>query len=109
MCAIDYETPLVYYEKDRQSRKEHNCSECQRTIKKKELYRYTFGVWDNQVSTFKTCNNCLIPQEWLRKECGGFLHGNLQDEILEHAHEYKKIFLYRWLIGIKTQWTASQK
>ncbi len=104
MCAVDYDVADVYYQKDRKSRKEHTCTECHRTIKKGEMYRYTFGVWERQVSTFRTCSNCLLPQEWLQKECGGFLHGGLEEEIEEHAVEYKKMFLYRWLIGIRRKW-----
>jgi hypothetical protein len=104
MCSIDYDVASVYSETDRIARKEHICCECSRIIEKKEKYRHVFGVWVGKVSIFKTCSNCLKPQEWLKKECGGFLHGNLEDEIFEHASEYRKIFLYRWLIGIRKKW-----
>lgn len=104
MCAVDYDVADVYHEENRKSRKEHICSECQRIIKKGENYRYTFGVWEKQVSTFRTCSNCLVPQDWLREECGGFLLGALAEEIEEHAIEYRKMFLYRWLIGIRRKW-----
>lgn len=104
MCSLDYEIASVYCENYRKSRKQHVCSECGRTIEKSEKYKHVFGVWENKVSVFKTCLYCLEPQDWLRKECGGFLHGNLEDEILEHASEYRKMFLYRWLIGIRKKW-----
>ena len=104
MCAIDYDEPTFYCEKTVISRKDHICCECFRLIRKKESYKNVFGVWEGKTSVFKTCSNCLIPQEWLRKECNGFLHGNLEDEILEHAEEYRKMFLYRWLIGIRRKW-----
>jgi hypothetical protein len=105
MCAIeDYDDPSIYCEEVRKAKKEHICSECRRAILKKENYRNVFGVWENKPTTFKTCSHCMIPQDWLRKECNGFLHGNLEDEILEHAEEYKKIFLYRWVVGIRRQW-----
>lgn len=106
MCNIDYDNPSFYYQKDRKARKEHICCECNRIIKKKEKYRYVFGVWEGRSSVFKTCSNCLKPQEWLNQECGGFLHASLEDEIFEHAYEYKKIFLYKWLIGIRQKWHA---
>jgi hypothetical protein len=46
----------------------------------------------------------MVPQEWLREECNGFMHGGLEEEIHEHAEQYRKMFLYRWLIGIRRQW-----
>ncbi len=109
MCSNDYyDVASVYCQTLRKARKEHTCSECNRIIRKQEEYCNVFGVWDNRVSIFKTCSHCLKPQEWLRKECGGFAHGNLQNEILEHAEEYRKMFLYRWLIGIRRKWNNKQ-
>lgn len=32
------------------------------------------------------------------------MHGGLIDEIEEHAFEYRKIFLYRWLILMRKKW-----
>ncbi len=104
MCSFDYDAPKVYYETNRKAKKEHSCSECYRVISKGETYKYAFGVWDIKPSIFKTCSNCLVPQNWLMQECHGFLHGALEEEIEEHALEYGKMFLYRWLIGIRRKW-----
>ena len=104
MCTTDYDEADFYHDETRKSRKEHICSECNGTIKKGDIYRYVFGVWEGQASTFRTCHNCMVPQEWLREECNGFMHGGLEEEIHEHAEQYRKMFLYRWLIGIRRQW-----
>lgn len=104
MCNIDYDEPDLYRKINVKARKDHICSECRRDIKKGENYSNVFGIWNGVNSTFKTCCYCLIAQEWLRIECNGFLHGALSEEIEEHATEYQKMFLYRWLIGIRKQW-----
>lgn len=106
MCSFDVgDGPKIYKQKDQQARKNHICSECDREIAKGEKYRYVFGVWDSSKPIiFKTCAHCIIPQEWLLKECSIFMHGHLYEEIMEHANEYSKIFLYRWAILIRRKW-----
>jgi hypothetical protein len=107
MCSTDYDSPSFYLSKFPVARKEHACSECSRTIKPKEVYKYTFGVWEKRVDVFKTCSHCLVVQNWLLVECNSYLHGDLYSEILEHAQEYKKMFLYRWAIGIRKKWSLN--
>lgn len=104
MCYENDDPAAFYREGDVKARKEHLCSECRRVILEKEIYRRVSALWGNRISVYKTCSDCLIPQEWLRKECGSFMHENLEDDILEHAIEYRKIFLYRWVIGIRKKW-----
>ena len=103
MCNIDYceSHPSVYRQSYVKARKLHKCSECKGIINPGETYQYTFGKWDDDVSIFKTCIDCCVPQKWLDKECGGYLHGDLYSEILEHAQEYRKMFLYRWCVEMK--------
>ena len=106
MCSTDYDFPRLYKQNYRRARKGHSCDECRRTIDSGESYLYSFAVyWDNKHPyMYKTCINCCVPQKWLLLECGGFLHGGLYEEILEHAQEYRKMFLYRWAVNIKRKW-----
>lgn len=104
MCSTDYDVASVYNEKMARATKDHVCTECGRTIKKGESYKNVWGVWVFGHDTYKTCQHCRVAQEWLSDECGGFLHGGLDEEILEHAFEYRKTFLYRWIIGIRRGW-----
>lgn len=104
MCSTDYDPADIYNETDPKARKSHICSECGRTINKGEKYRNHFGIWEGRAETFKTCSHCLVAQNWLREECGGFLHGGLEDEIYEHADDYRKMFIYRWKVGIQRKW-----
>ncbi len=104
MCTTDYDPPSIYNVREHRAKKEHQCSECGSIIKIGEPYRTHFGVWDGRASTFKSCNYCMIPQDWLLKECGTYMLGGLHEELEEHAFEYRKIFLYKWLIGYRERW-----
>lgn len=104
MCSSDYDYPSVYVVKEPKARKQHKCDECRSIINIGEKYRNHFGVWEGRASTFKACQFCMIPQDWLKKECGTYMLGGLHEELEEHAFEYKKIFLYRWLIGFRENW-----
>ena len=41
------------------ARKEHICCECRRKINRNERYERYKGVYDGEISEFKTCANCL--------------------------------------------------
>jgi len=98
MCNTDYDYARVYRQDFIRARKKHYCSECGGAINPGFTYQYTFGAWDKKPSIFKTCIDCCVPQKWLSVECGGYLHGGLREEVLEHAQEYRKMFLYRWVV-----------
>ena len=109
MCNTDYDYPSVYSVKEHKARKIHKCDECYSKINIDEKYRSHFGVWNGKASTFKACHFCMIAQDWLKIECGTYMLGGLREEIEEHAFEYRKIFLYRWLIGIREQWKRKKE
>ena len=101
MCNTDYDIAAIYRQTYVIARKSHTYSECRGLISPGNQYQYIFGKWDSDVSVFKTCIDCCVPQKWLLEECDGFIHGDLYSEILEHAWEYKKMFLYRWVIAME--------
>jgi hypothetical protein len=94
----------TYNQTWRIARKDHVCYECGRTISKKEKYQYTFGVWGGDVNTYKTCEHCVVGQKWLWETCGGYLHGGLDEEMREHAEDYRRFDLYRFVVGMRKQW-----
>jgi hypothetical protein len=104
MCNTDHDSPDFYTETSNKAIRDHNCSECRRVILKGERYKRVTGKWNGVVDTFKTCAHCIVIQDWLLKQCGGYLHGGLKEEIYEHAMNYQKIFIYRYLIGIQRKW-----
>lgn len=104
MCSTDYHFPSIYSVKEPIAKIKHQCCECRSIIYPGDRYRNHFGVWEGRAETFKACNHCMIAQDWLKNECGTYMLGGLSEEIEEHAIEYRKIFLYKWLIGIRGQW-----
>lgn len=110
MCNVDdCDWPEIYREKHVLAKKHHTCTECRGHILPSEPYKYVFGKWNGSVSIFKICVHCQVPQKWLEVECGGYLFGELYSEILEHAQEYKKMFLYRWCVEIKKRRRAASE
>lgn len=99
MCSTDFDEPDFYRIIEPIARKSHICSECRSKINVGERYRNNFCVFDGSSHTYRSCKYCMILQDWLQKECAGYLLGGLYEEIHEHAFEYKKMFLYRWLVA----------
>jgi hypothetical protein len=104
MCNTDYDHPDIYNEKLLIARKDHKCSECSRVILKGEQYKKVDGLWQKRWETYKTCAHCLVLQDWLIAQCGGFLHQGLKDEIGEHAYDYGSMVLARGLISMRRKW-----
>lgn len=107
MCSIeDYDSPDFHAERDHRARVRHICTECSRTICPGEAYRKAFSVYEGKAHNYKTCSHCLVGQEWLLNNCGGFMHYGLSDEMQEHADAYydQKFGFLRIHAGIKRKW-----
>ena len=104
MCSIEGEPPEFFNRKTVTAKKPHKCDECARDILPGEEYTSAIGKWDGTVSTFKTCRHCGVLQNWLQRECGGFLYGGLSDEMQEHAREYQSFWLWRGLASMRRRW-----
>lgn len=104
MCMTDYDRPSVYSERERIARKDHKCGECGRTILKGEPYQFVSGVWDGRANSYKTCSHCCVVQEWLMRECSGFMFSMIGEDIEDHARDYSRIDLFRLRVGMRHQW-----
>lgn len=108
MCAIDYadDAFTIYRRKTAKARKAHKCDECAREIQAGETYFYAFGVYDGRGSSYHTCAHCAVATEWLVTNCGGFLHGGVQEDIEDHTSEYPglKRGLDRFIVGMRRKW-----
>ena len=89
MCMYDDgECRAEFYSAtERKARKSHKCAECGRVIAPGETYQWVAAKWDGQIDTIKTCAHCVIAQKWLTKECGGFLHHAVIEDLREHIDE----------------------
>lgn len=87
-CFCDYDPPSLYSKQQvRAARKAHQCSECSRTIQPGEPYESTWGIWDGDASTFRTCQHCLALREFVQAHvpCFCWAHGNVREDAISTA------------------------
>ena len=107
MCRVDYEdSATVLLQKDRKARKEHKCDECRRVIGVRETYEEQRYLSEGTVYVHRTCDRCIIPRSWLVSNCGGYVYGDVAEEICEHVTEYPHLAddLGRFVTGFKSKW-----
>lgn len=108
MCMVDYddERPTVYRESHRKAKKAHSCSECNRKIQSGEKYHYVFSVFEGSTFVAKTCEHCYIAQNLLARECGGFAHCEVMQDLREHISEMLpwSMTAARLAVGMRRKW-----
>lgn len=112
MCRIDgAETATIYRDRTVTARKSHKCYECGRDISAGERYRYVFTVYDGWPDSYHTCIHCVSGQDWLARECGGYIFSEVSEELHEHAQEYPPFALplMRIAVGIRRKWRRFDK
>lgn len=59
MC-FDYDcgAPTVFRQTHRRARKTHRCCECRMPILPGEQHEESFGIWEGDPQTFRTCEVC---------------------------------------------------
>lgn len=113
MCMIEYadESFRVYKHALRHAHREHLCSECGRTIQRREVYEYASGLHpDGGWMHFRTCENCISVRRWLVAECGGFLHEGVLEDLAEHLDEVdagRRGLLELAVAYMRRQWRSS--
>lgn len=86
MCDCDCEAPSVYRESFPRARKQYQCCECEAFIQPGDQYRHTFGVWDGEPGTYRTCLPCAELGSVFAYVTGRCLcYGGLLEDIIEHA------------------------
>lgn len=83
MCMIDLaDTPVTMLKsKMTTARKLHKCAECQRVIESGERYMVERFVSDGRAYTHKTCKHCLVVRDWIMAECGGWIFGDVEEDL----------------------------
>src|SRR5258706_10641303 len=106
MCMVENaDGPWEFYEQRevKAARRQHCCAECLRTIRIGESYHYAKGFYDSRFQTFHTCAHCRVAQVWLERECGGFLHDGVLEDIQNHVEEGVH-GLGRLYVGMRRKW-----
>lgn len=106
MCMAEYDPPVFYREVKRKAVKSHSCNECSRIINVGEHYYYVSSKYDGELFTNKTCQHCYVAQQLLVKECNGFLHCGVLDDLREHFTEALpwRIIAGRLIVGMRRKW-----
>lgn len=84
-CSIDYDGPDFLREKHVKARKPHQCSDCRGAIQPGEVYLHTTGMWDGDISTFKTCKGCQGLRRLFR--CAPYGAGELKRAVWDELDE----------------------
>lgn len=81
-CYCDFDPAQVYRQSIHVARKQYWCEECAGKILPGERYEYTFGVWDGDASTFRTCERCHDIRQWVQNNvpCFCWTHGRLDED-----------------------------
>lgn len=78
----DYEHPEFHSSKMVTARKQHICSECHRIIERGERYEKVVGKWSGDLSTYKTCIDCLSVREAFF--CESWMYTMIWDYLWDH-------------------------
>jgi hypothetical protein len=109
MCRVDdSERADVYCTDNRIARVGHRCGECRRDILAGEPYAHHTLIYDGFASTHDVCSHCTVLAEWLGRECGGSVSGEVIEEIEEHATEYGRADLAELALEARGQWCWSE-
>jgi hypothetical protein len=109
MCRVDYydEYALTLSSSTPLARKEHVCNECRRVVQPGEVYERIVMLCDGDFETAKTCTECVEARKWLLQECGGFIVGQVLEELEEHWDEEVELrswWLARLIVGMRHKW-----
>lgn len=107
MCRVDYAEPCdVFNQVARKARYQQSCGECGCAIMPGSRYEFVSMLYEGHWSTARTCLDCFAGRDWLTEECGGYIVGEVLDELLEHHREgeygeQSPITLLRLIVGMQ--------
>lgn len=106
MCMIDVadESVTMLASHIRTAMKPHKCAECWRTIEPGERYTIERFVSDGRVDTHKTCRHCIVVRDWLCAECGGWVYGDVEEDLHEHAVDGYPMPVKRLAVAMRRDW-----
>lgn len=117
MCMFDSascDPPVVYKKRNvKSARNPHKCVECGRVIERGEPYRYVFMIYEGDRINERTCAHCSVAQDWLVRECDGFLHECVLEDLHEHVIGVGHVFDVergygsgpaRLVVGMRRKW-----
>ncbi len=116
-------TPAFHTETHRVARKRHVCDECRGYIEPGERYEHVSGLWEGDVSTFKTCAKCEVARDFFVHELnstdfreydeGTFSYSEVRSDLEEAANNIPpgtglKFRAYRHVVGMRRRGAAAR-
>jgi hypothetical protein len=111
MCRVDDSSGWKLSEDTKpKAHREWVCEECQRTIRKGEVYHSFRGLsYDyNEWQAHRMCAHCGASVVWLNVACGGWIMTEVLDELEEHWREEEVLrssVLESLIAGMKAKWS----
>ena len=83
-CDVDDYCTMLREEQPT-ARKQHKCHECRRVIEVGEKYNLEVTLYDGEISTYKTCLDCMsIRREFFKN---GFYYEGIVEALGEHVKD----------------------
>ncbi len=106
-CYCDFDPATLYFAKVVTARKPHRCDECGGPIVPGEQYERATMLADGHWDVFATCCACLPMADWVVRNCGCRLHGDLWRHLEDDVWRQSRFELPagvafkvgRWIIG----------
>jgi hypothetical protein len=79
-CTCEVDEPFDHIAETRpRARRHYTCTECDGPIAPGDAYlrHVGFSRWQEQPETYRICLACEEPFEWVRRNCGCWLYGDL--------------------------------
>lgn len=117
-------SPGFHTETHRIARKRHNCTECRGYIEPGDRYEFVSGLWEGDLSTYKTCAHCeaardfyvneLNSAEFRDAEYGAYCYSEVRCDLEEAATEMPsgtglKFRAYRHVVGMRRRSNAARE
>ncbi|CRI56376.1 hypothetical protein [Pseudomonas sp. CCOS 191] len=117
-------SPAFHTEAHRVARKRHTCTECRGHIEPGDRYEFVSGLWEGDVSTYKTCADCetardfyvneLNSTEFRDVEYGAYCYSEVRCDLEEAATEIPsgtglKFRAYRHVVGMRRRGNAARE
>lgn len=85
----DGEGGQMLKEVERTARKKHRCVECRRVINPGERYQDERLLFEGEVSTLKTCPDCMSLRRAMFCEC--WIYGELWESFFEYLNQLDEV------------------
>lgn len=108
MCRIeDSEMSDLIVTSYPRAAKNHACFECRQAISKGDVHLHSKSLYDGHWSSARLCQRCEAAAKWLTRECGGYIFGEIEEELVEHWHEgYQSLPLGRLIVHMRRRWVG---